>query len=127
MAFQTHQRFADRNIVSDRERTPVFLTFSLRCSSPGTSRVSCLEVAMRRTNAGLALTTKGKNRQLFLCCLCRCNKFLHTRQHHMLELAKVLTRQKTFQIIGTFCPVNFITIYLLWNDRNDNCFSSYNN
>jgi len=28
----------------------------------------------------------------------------------MLELAKVLTRQKTFQIIGTFRPVNFITI-----------------
>jgi len=58
VAFQMHQRFADRNIVSDRERIPIFLTFSPWCSSPETSRVSCFEVTMRRTNAGLALTMK---------------------------------------------------------------------
>ena len=55
---------------------------------------------------------QGKNRRLFLCCHCHCNKSLHTRQRRTLELAQLLTRQKTFQIFGPFRQVSFI---ILWN------------
>ena len=56
VAFQMHQRFADRNIVSDREQ---ILTVSSWCSSPGTSKGLLLRGGdERRTKVGLALTMK---------------------------------------------------------------------
>ena len=56
---------------------------------------------------GASFNYEGKNRRLFLCCFCCCYKSLHTQQHRTLELAQLLTRQKTFQIIGTFHPGEF--------------------
>jgi len=64
----------------------------------------------RQTNAKLALTTKVRIDDCFCVAFVVATKSLHTRQHCMLELAQPLTHQKTFQIIGTYHLVNFITI-----------------
>ena len=55
--------------MSDREQIPVFLTFSPQYSSPGTSRVSYFEVAMRHGQIWASFNCKGKKRQMSVLLL----------------------------------------------------------